>query len=343
MTKPPIPGGNNPARGLNSTETGGVGKGVYARFPAGTPKYNTNNNTASVRSQARMYVELPDRATYHALRDAMPLRARSLLDVLCPQSGISSVGFFDFLVSNVSTSFQEKYQVSEVLSDGHVAFFFGQRASQWQFSGTLLNTRQDNWFSAFHVLYQDVLRGSQLAKYGLELKLVYDDREVTGSLVSMSDVINSSDETQTPFNFTLLVKSVRIRTPVRASNVGAGMRPISPQTTEAAARKRVTTLNSKMGNQNTVDVQAQLKLIEDTFRPGTDAQTVANHFNLGTTTITVNPNPSSISLGTSTLTVNPNPSSISLGTSTISVGINALYKGVTNNGPRPKPAKSTIR
>lgn len=187
------------------------GRGVYASHPAQTPKYHTGNNTESVRRQARMIIQFPDRETFAKYRQKVPERARPLLEVLSPQSATGGVGYFDFLLQQVNESYQEKFQVSEVLSGGHIAYFFGQQAPMWSLSGALLNTRQDPWYDAFHILYADVIRGTKMAQHRLPLRLRYDNREVIGSLVACNTMLNATDETVVRLQLQFLVQRVYIR------------------------------------------------------------------------------------------------------------------------------------
>lgn len=206
-----IPGGTTSINDLTS-----VDKGVYAAFPAGTPKYHAGNGPESVYKQARIYTTVPP-TLYAAYREAVPQRAQGLLDVLCTTSGIGSIGIVDLFITQINDNYSEKVQVSEVLSDAHVAYFFGQRAVTYQISGMLLNTQQDNWYSAFHVLYQDLIRGTKTATHGADLTLKYDDRRIVGSMTNFSTNLNSAVETAVSFNLQMLVREIIIDRPVRAT------------------------------------------------------------------------------------------------------------------------------
>ena len=247
MASTKIYGGNDTLLGLMSPQNGGTGQGVYSRFPAGTPKYHTGNDVGSVQSQARLYVSVGDNATYQALRAAVPERARAIFDVLATSSGLNSSGYFDFLLSSVSATRQEKMQVSEVLSDAFVSYFFGERAPMWSFSGNLLNTQQDEWYAAWHILYADILRGSKLARYGFPARLVYNNgqREVIGYLTMSSEVMSAQLETAPSLQFQMLIKRVRIQSGVlRVTNPGQAhsnaprANPVSP------ARKNEETITA---------------------------------------------------------------------------------------------------
>ena len=199
------------------------GTGVYALNPGGTPKYHTGNDIRAMSTQARLFIDLPDRASFARYRQRVPERSRALVDVLSPQSSLGGVGYFDFLLQNINEAFQEKFQVAEVLSDGFVSYFFGQRAPIWNFSGALLNTQQDQWYDAFHVLYQDVLRGTRLAQNGVSLKLSYDTRVIEGALVAFNTNMSEALETAIQFNAQIVVTRMYIRNTenLRATDVAA--------------------------------------------------------------------------------------------------------------------------
>lgn len=189
-----------------------IGKtGVYSEFPAMMPKYHGGHWYDAARTtQARMWVPFATKSAYDAYRSTIRERSRNLVDALSTFiDGARGVGYIDFGLQQVNESFQEKVQVSEVLSDGYIAHFFGQRAPMWSYSGFVINTEQDEWYDAWHILYEDVLRGTRLAEAQIPLRLAYDTRVVSGSLVGMSSSFSAQNETVAMIQFQMLVKSVR--------------------------------------------------------------------------------------------------------------------------------------
>lgn len=206
----------------------GTGRGVYANNPAGLPKYHTGNDTASVYSQARILVKMSDPTLYAQYREALPSRARTLADVLVSESATGGVGYVDLLLQSANETLQEKVQISEVLSDGYVAYFFGGTAPVWAYTGTLLNTQQDEWYDAFHILFRDIIRGTRLAQNHNIVQLIYDSKIVEGSLLNMSTSITSESETSIPFQFQFLVRNVRygLTNPLQPTDLAnAGISP----------------------------------------------------------------------------------------------------------------------
>lgn len=204
---------------------GDVDRGVYAKYIGVLPFYSPRNDAESVGHQARMYVALEDQSAFAEFKKNVPTRAHKLLDVLCPASGAGGLGFFDFLVTSVQEAYEEKVQVTEVLRDGHVAFFFGQRAVRMQFNAVVYNTVQDPWYDAFYVLYQDVLRGSRLAQLRRPLRIVVNGRELVGSLTRMTAALDGNTEISMQITFTILLRKITLLRTPRANNPTAGLNP----------------------------------------------------------------------------------------------------------------------
>ena len=195
-------------------------QGVYAKYPASSPRYHTGNDRELVKHQARLYITVPPKL-YTRLYSLVPPRSQQILDVLCPQSDRGGVGFFDFFVSSVGFNTEEKVQISQVLSDAHVAYFFGQRPVQLTIEGTLLNTKQDPWYDVFYLLYEDILRGTLSSRRRTPTRLRFDNREAVGNLVNLQQRISAQNESMTSFSAQMLVQEFHVVDPVWANDLGA--------------------------------------------------------------------------------------------------------------------------
>ena len=194
-------------------------QGVFALHPTMTPKYavNVGNRDAEYRDTlARMFLSLSGtsadvkRAYLRSLPpdDVTQALAKVLIgDMSGPHGG---TGFIDFLLAQVQEQWQEKVQISEVLSDNYVAYFFGQAPPVFTYSGMLINSFQDDQRVGMAVAYQNLIRGTQCARRGSLLRLRYDSVIVSGTILSMGQVLNAENELAVPFNFQLLVKSYLI-------------------------------------------------------------------------------------------------------------------------------------
>lgn len=195
--------------------------GVFGLHPLATPKYAVNKGLRDgefKESLARMYVSLASasKPVKDAYLNALPdKRTRELAKVLISSGQGVETGFIDFFLTQVNEQFVESVQVDKVLGDNYVAFYFGSEPPIFQYSGMLLNSQQDDQRSGFALAYQHLIRGTQLARKGALLRLRYDSVIVSGSVNSMSQVMNAESEMLVPFSFTLLVKEYLLLPPAR--------------------------------------------------------------------------------------------------------------------------------
>ena len=190
-------------------------RGVFGAFPGATPKYATNNGDAHDyrESMARMFLKVNN---YTKLLDAFKNSDALPVATVLAGDDPSSIsggggGYIDFLLQNVQHSFQEKMQVMEVLADEHVAYVFGQGAPTWTYSGSLINTKQDDQAMNMLRLYRDMGRGTKLAQRNTLISLRYDGLFVSGVMCNLSWNLSSEMETVVPFSFNLLVKQYQLR------------------------------------------------------------------------------------------------------------------------------------
>jgi hypothetical protein len=119
-------------------------------------------------------------------------------------------GYIDFLLQSANHHFEEKVQVSEVLSDNYVAFFFGHQAPIFRYQGMLMNTYQDDWTMRMFRIFRDLGRGTQLARRGQIMSLRYDSMIVVGAMRNLAWSTSATMEMASPFSFDFLVKNVHI-------------------------------------------------------------------------------------------------------------------------------------
>lgn len=193
-------------------------RGVFAEVPASTPKYvrQEGEERHDFREQmARLYIQVPD---YNAfIQEFGPTNPASqkiakVIGGTVSTDGNTNTGegngYVDFLLQGVQHSFQEKSQVVETLADEHVAYFFGQAAPVFAYSGTLINTKQDDQALNMLRIYRDMGRGSMLAKRTTLISIRYDGMIVSGAMVAFNMSLNADMEMAVPFSFNLLVKQV---------------------------------------------------------------------------------------------------------------------------------------
>ena len=206
-----IPGGENELGNGEAVVGTKESQGVFARFPGATPKYAINQGIRDNEyreTMARMFIQMGPKerdAFVKAIKRSSPETA-ALAEVLCGvgAGGSGGTGFIDFLLTSVQEPFQEKIQVVETLSDNFIVYCFGQAAPQFQYSGVLLNTYQDDQRVWMTRLYQDILRGTQLARRRKLVRLRYDSVIVSGIIVAMQQTLNGTEENSAQFAFTLI-------------------------------------------------------------------------------------------------------------------------------------------
>ena len=196
-------------------------QGVFALNPLATPKYAVNNGLRDAEFKdtlARIYISLPltgdaqsDANVRNQYLQSLPSDGptQALAAVLL-NNGANGAGFIDFFMTQAQESFQEVMQIDKVLSDDYVAFFFGQSPPQFQYSGMLLNSLQDDQRCGFAKAYQYMLRGTQLARQGAIARLSYDSVIVSGTMIAHSQTLLAENEMAVPFSFTFLVKEYLI-------------------------------------------------------------------------------------------------------------------------------------
>lgn len=189
-------------------------KGVHSSWPFMTPKYArwvADRHHEFEDTMARMFIKVPpgDYEKFLASLDDSETQtiARYLTGDDVKQGG---VGYIDFFLQSVNHQFVEKFQVTEVLSDNYVAFFFGHQAPVFQYRGTLMNTYEDDWTMRMYRIFRDLARGTQLARRGQILHMRYDSIIVSGAMTNLSWGLEAGRETYTDFGFDFLVKNLYI-------------------------------------------------------------------------------------------------------------------------------------
>lgn len=191
--------------------------GAFARSPGSTPKYaiNQGQRDAEYReTMARLFIQMSGQERDQFVQ-SVPAETRPLAKLLCGvgQGASGGTGFIDFLLTQVSEPFQEKFQVVETLSDNFVVYMFGQAAPQFQYSGVLLNSYQDDQRVWMMRMYRDILRGTQLARRRKLVRLRYDSVIVSGILVAHQQALDGTQENSAQFSFTMIPMQYTIFTP----------------------------------------------------------------------------------------------------------------------------------
>lgn len=198
-------------------------KGVFAQYPAMTPKFTPTNDDRSLETMARLIVPMsgPTALNKFVASFGKPgaSEAQKLAKTLASignrnGNGNYGLGYIDFLLTAAVEAYQEKVQIVDVLSDNYVAYYFGAQPPVFQYTGVLLNSKQDDWRSAFTVIYNDIIRGTELARRKAVVTLSYDNMAVTGTVMNMSQTFSADGpyyQLAAAFNFSLLVQRIDVQ------------------------------------------------------------------------------------------------------------------------------------
>ena len=199
-------------------------RGVFGPSCIATPKYALNEGGRDDfrETMARLFIQVNSKelggnnppfpsSVRGGSKDATSYElAKVISGTALTDINNGSAGYIDFLLQNVTHAFQEKVDVAEVLSDNYVAYYFGQAAPIFNYSGILLNTKQDDQVMNMLRIYRDMTRGSQLAKRRKLLSIRYDGIIVRGTMNSLTSSLDATGEMACPFGFSLLVKKLII-------------------------------------------------------------------------------------------------------------------------------------
>ena len=191
--------------------------GQFGKYPGATPKYALNRGPRDNEyreTMARLFIQMTEQERTLFV-DSVPQETQALAKVLCGvgSAGSGGTGFVDFILTQAVEALQEKIQIVETLSDNFVLYTFGQQAPQFQYSGYLYNTYQDDQRVWLMRLYRDILRSTQLARRRKLVRLRYDSVIVSGVLVNLQESITGDAVDHAQFSFTLVPMEYTIYTP----------------------------------------------------------------------------------------------------------------------------------
>lgn len=109
-----------------------------------------------------------------------------------------------FILESVQESSQERSQIIETFGETWV-FLFGTRPLIYNFSGTLINTRNANWVQDFDFIYNNFLKGTRAVELKARTIISYGGRQVEGFLLSTSNQTVAATEEGVPFQMQMIV------------------------------------------------------------------------------------------------------------------------------------------
>ncbi len=121
--------------------------------------------------------------------------------------------YIGFILVQVQEQHNEKYETVPLAGDSFASFFYGSQPSTYTFTGVALNTTQDNWRDSLEVLYADYIRGSAAVRNRTIVQLKYDQRIVTGFISSFSQAIESTTQSTSQFQLSVVVTDIHYLNP----------------------------------------------------------------------------------------------------------------------------------
>lgn len=186
-------------------------RGQYAAIPGATPKYSRHRPSRARENfdtMARMYIRVLNKDRIAGIKESIQGSVgKDVANVLLGDgsSQNAALGYVDFFMDSIQTNLMEKVQVTEVLEDNFVAFFFGMSPPSVLIGGHVMNTIQDDWAVRMLSAYESIFRGTMLARRGLQFYLRYDSYILSGACTALTLTQTAANETVIPFTLQLLV------------------------------------------------------------------------------------------------------------------------------------------
>lgn len=109
-----------------------------------------------------------------------------------------------FILESVQETHTERSQIVETFGDFYV-FMFGERPPVYNFTGTLINTKNVSWLTDFMYMYEQYLRGTRCVENNAVSIVTYGGRQVEGLILNTSNQTSAPTEAGVPFQFSVVV------------------------------------------------------------------------------------------------------------------------------------------
>ena len=136
-------------------------------------------------------------------------------------------GYDRFLLTDFNVSYSEKTQIMTTFGDNEVVYYFGKNPVIINLSGVLVDSLTNDWFGNFINLYNNFLRGTQLARNFEMLQLVLPNMTIVGSILSLSHQQTSTRDTDIPFSMQFYAKQIMMLPQPTLGIYGYSQQPLS--------------------------------------------------------------------------------------------------------------------
>lgn len=171
-------------------------------------------------------------------------------------TGNNSRGYDKFLITGVSCAMSEKVQISEVFGDNEVIYYFGRQPLVFNIRGVLIDSPDNDWFATWLKMYDDFLRGSQLARNYELIKIVLPNMSITGTISGFSFEQDGARDVDIPFSFQFIAKIVEPRAATN-ENMITSNRLASVDFSKAFSQVSQANINSLKGQVATLTKKIQ--------------------------------------------------------------------------------------
>jgi len=142
-------------------------------------------------------------------------------------SALENKGFFDFFITSISDSSQDRYQLTETMGENFVLYGFNKAPEIITCSGVLKNTLQDDWKVQFLEFFKKIGGISSLAKFykynkkdvANFISFKYDSVIKRGALLNVSHSLSAANEMDIPFSFSFIVTKTINFTQINGSSI----------------------------------------------------------------------------------------------------------------------------
>lgn len=109
-----------------------------------------------------------------------------------------------FILDGVQESHTERSQIIETFGDFYV-FMFGERPPVYNFTGTLINSKNVSWLTDFMYMYEMWLRGTRCVENNAVVIVTYGGRQIEGLILSTANQTMAASDIGVPFQFSVVV------------------------------------------------------------------------------------------------------------------------------------------
>jgi len=112
--------------------------------------------------------------------------------------------FTKFMLESVQEAHTERSQVVETFGE-FFTFFYGERPPIYNFSGTLVNSKINNWLADFMFYYENFLRGTKCVEQNATIVITYGGRQIEGFILNTSNTTQAITDKGVSLTFQVLV------------------------------------------------------------------------------------------------------------------------------------------